>query len=92
VLYLHPDEAQGFLSEVVQINCRAITSDPWEAHTHRFPVGDGEGYERTNMTDFVLLYVKWRMRLMVLHPPFLQRGTVDRSRALEAGAGLELPW
>jgi hypothetical protein len=58
VLYLHPDEAQGFLSEGVQINCRAIPGDPWETHTHRFPVGDEEDYERTNMTDFALLYVK----------------------------------
>jgi hypothetical protein len=41
------------------------------------------------MTDFVLLYVK---RLVVVHLPFLERGTVDRSRALEAGAGLGLPW
>jgi hypothetical protein len=44
------------------------------------------------MTDFVLLYVKWKMRLVVVHLPFLERGTVDRSRALEAGAGLGLPW
>jgi hypothetical protein len=35
-LYIHPDEANGLLSEGVQIDCRDMLGDPQEAQTHRY--------------------------------------------------------
>ncbi len=50
-----PTRLKGFCRKESRLKCLAIPGDPWEAHTDRFPVGDEEDYERTNMTDFVLL-------------------------------------
>lgn len=44
------------------------------------------------MAEISLLYVKWGICLAVVNPLFLGGENADGSRALEALAGLGLPW
>jgi hypothetical protein len=45
-LFIHPDEANGLLSEGVQIDCRDMLGDPQEAHTHRYRFGNEENMNK----------------------------------------------
>jgi hypothetical protein len=91
-MYLRLYEAKGLLSKEIQKFCLAMPCDHPEDHMHRCRVGDEEDYERTKMAEISLLYEKWGICLAVVNPPFLGGETADRSRALEARAGLGLPW
>lgn len=51
-LFIHPDEANGLLSEGVQIDCRDMLGDPQEAHTHRYRFGNEENMNKPRWQKF----------------------------------------
>jgi hypothetical protein len=84
-IFLRPEEAKALLTVGQQVACPALPGDPPESHRHSWRADDSDGQdsEGPKKAEIALLYVKWRMRLVVVHPPYLGGTTADRTRALE---------
>lgn len=84
MLYLQPDVAKGLLPKDRRYECTARPEDGPEAHIHCNRTLDGTDSEGPLKAEIALLVVKWRMRLVVVQPPYKGGTSVDRSRALES--------
>jgi hypothetical protein len=84
-IYLRPEEAKALLKKGEQGVCPAMPGDPPESHRHSWRQDDSDTLDSEGPTvaEIALLYVKWRMRLVVVKPPYLGGGTKERGRALE---------
>ncbi len=92
MIFLRPQEAKALLTKGEQVACPAMPSDPPESHMHSWRVDDSDvvDSERPTKAEIAPLYVKWRMRLVAVNPPYLGGNTKDRTRALEEV--LDYPW
>ncbi len=64
--------------------CTAMPGDPPEAHQHqtRWDMSEDTNSEGPTMAEIALMYVKWRLRLVVVKEPYVGGTTKDRTRAL----------
>jgi hypothetical protein len=82
--YLDPATGKKLLLKRGQANCKAMQGDPPEAHRHtwRWDESESEDSEGPTMAEIALLYVEWRLRLVVVKEPYVGGTTKDRTRAL----------
>jgi hypothetical protein len=82
--FLDPNTGKKLLTKGEQAACRAMPGDPPEAHQHsiHWDVNEPDNSEGPIMAEIALLYVKWKMRLVVVREPNVRGTTKDRTRAL----------
>jgi hypothetical protein len=82
--FLGPYTGKKLLTKGEQAACRAMPGDPPEAHQHsiHWDVNEPDNSEGPIMAEIALLYVKWKMRLVVVREPNVRGTTKDRTRAL----------